>query len=287
LRTANVTVDRPGFIFNPTNCAQQHIEGVLTGAQGAVAHVSAPFAVSGCKGLAFGPKFSVYTSGHTSRKDGASLYVKLAYPKGPQSNISHVKVELPKQLPARLTTLQKACPAQTFEANPALCPAASLVGMARATTPVLPTALVGPAYFVSHGGEAFPNLIVVLQGYGVRIDLVGETFISKAGITSSTFTNVPDVQVTSFELYLPEGPYSALAANGNLCKQKLTLPSSFIAQDGAQLKESTPIQVTGCPQAKRARRAKASKARGAKRARRASRARAAVDRRVGDGRAGR
>jgi hypothetical protein len=255
LRTANVTVDRPGFIFNPTDCAQLHIEGTLTGAQGAVAKVSAPFAVSGCKGLAFGPKFNVYTQGHTSRADGASLDVKLAYPTGPQSNIAHVKVELPKQLPARLTTLQKACPAATFEANPASCPSASLVGVAKALTPVLPVALVGPAYFVSHGGEAFPNLIVVLQGYGVRIDLVGATFISKAGITSSTFTNVPDVQVSSFELYLPEGPYSALAANGNLCKEKLSLPSTFTAQDGAQLKEDTPVRVTGCPKTKPARKA--------------------------------
>jgi hypothetical protein len=271
LRTANVTVDRPGFIFNPTNCAQQQIEGTLTGAQGAVAKVSAPFAVSGCKGLGFAPKFSVYTQGHTSRADGASLDVKLSYPKGPQSNIAHVRVELPKQLPARLTTLQKACPAATFEANPASCPSASLVGVAKAITPVLPVALTGPAYFVSHGGEAFPNLIVVLQGYGVRIDLVGDTFISKAGITSSTFTNVPDVQVTSFELYLPEGPYSALAANGSLCKEKLSLPATFTAQDGAQLKEDTPVQVTGCTKAKAAR--KASRARKARNARRASNAR--------------
>jgi hypothetical protein len=258
LRTANVTVDRPGFTFNPTDCAQQAITATIAGAQGAVAHVSAPFAVSGCKGLEFAPKFSVYTQGRTSRQAGASLDVKLAFPKGAQSNISHVRVELPKQLPARLTTLQKACPAATFEANPAACPLASLVGVAKATTPILPVALTGPAYFVSHGGEAFPNLIVVLQGYGVRIDLVGDTFISKAGITSSTFTNVPDVQVSSFELYLPEGPYSALAANGSLCKQTLRLPSTFTAQDGAQQKEDTPIHVTGCPKVK-VRKAKAAK----------------------------
>jgi hypothetical protein len=203
--------------------------------------------------------------------NGASLDAKLVFPSGPQSNISHVKVELPKQLPARLTTLQKACPDRVFNSNPANCPLASLVGVARAITPVLPVPLTGPAYFVSHGGEAFPNLIVVLQGYGVRIDLVGDTFINKAGVTSSTFTNVPDVQVTSFELYLPQGPHSALAANGNLCKQKLKLPARFEAQDGAVLKQDTPIKVTGCPKAVRARNAKrASKARRARGARTAS-----------------
>ena len=134
-----------------------------------------------------------------SRADGASLDAKIVYPVGnlgfnqasSQSNIQEVKVELPKRLPSRLTTLQKACPAATFEANPANCPAASVVGHATAVTPVLPVPLTGPAYFVSHGGEAFPSLIVVLQGYGVTVDLVGSTFISKQGITSSTLQAGP------------------------------------------------------------------------------------------------
>src|SRR5262249_4060620 len=148
------------------------------------------------------------TSGRASRANGASLDVKIAYPRGPlgenqassQSNIAMVKVELPKKLPSRLTTLQKACTAAVFEANPANCPAASIVGHATAITPVLPVPLSGPAYFVSHGGEAFPSLVVVLQGYGVTVDLVGSTFISKAGITSSTFKSVPDVPIYNFEL---------------------------------------------------------------------------------------
>jgi hypothetical protein len=250
LRTANVTIDRPGFIFNPTDCAQQHITATVAAAQGAQANVSAPFAVSGCAGLHFGPQVKISTSGRTSRAKGASLDYKIAFPAGPQSNIAVAKVELPKQLPSRLTTLQKACTAAQFEANPAACPVASLIGIAKAITPLLPVPLTGPVYFVSHGGEAFPSLEMVLEGYGVRVDLVGATFISKKGITSTTFKAVPDAPVSSFEIYLPEGKYSALAANGNLCKSKLAMPTDFTAQDGAQFKQSTKLNITGCPKTK-------------------------------------
>ena len=223
LRVVNVVIDRPGFTFNPTDCNPLSIAGTMSSTEGQIAQVSSPFQVTNCAGLAFKPQFKVSTSGKTSRANGASLDAKLSYPAGAlhkYANIARVKVSLPKQLPSRLTTLQKACPAGQFESNPAGCPAASVVGIARASTPVLSGTLIGPVYFVSHGGEEFPSLIVVLQGQGVRVDLVGSTFISKAGITSSTFKTVPDVPVSTFELYLPEGPYSALAANGNLLQER-------------------------------------------------------------------
>jgi hypothetical protein len=253
LKRITVDIDRPGFMFNPTNCDALHIMATISGSQNATTSVSSPFAVGGCKSLGFKPKFTVSTSGHTSRVKGASLDARVSYPAGSigkDANIARVKVSLPRQLPSRLTTLQKACPDATFKANPAGCPAASVVGVVRASTPLLPVGLSGPVYFVSHGGEAFPSLIVVLQGDGVRVDLTGTTFISKAGITSSTFKTVPDVPVGSFELYLPQGRYSALAANGNLCaartRAKLVMPTEMIAQNGARIKQKTRIRVTGC-----------------------------------------
>ncbi len=260
LRVVNVMVDRPSFTFNPTDCNPLAITGILSSSRGQSAQVSSPFQVTNCAALGFRPKFSVSTSGRTSRTKGASLDAKVSYPKGSQgtqANIAKVKVSLPRQLPSRLTTLQKACPVATFGANPAACPADSIVGIARASTPVLPVGLSGPVYFVSHGGEEFPQLIVVLQGNGVRVDLAGSTFISeKTGITSSTFKTVPDVPVSSFELYLPQGTHSALAAIGNLCKSKLAMPTAFTAQNGAVIHQSTPISVTDCPKAKTARKAR-------------------------------
>jgi len=249
LRLVNVTINRPNFVYNPTSCEHSDVTGNITGVRGTTVSLSNAFQVTNCAALKFAPKFTVTTKGRTSRAIGASLDAKLTYPKatlGKLVNIAKVKVSLPRQLPSRLTTLQKACPAETFQANPATCPAASSIGTATATTPVLPVPLNGPVYFVSHGGQAFPDLVVVLQGYGVTIDLTGSTFISKKGITSTTFNTVPDVPVGSFELKLPQGPNSALAANGGLCKNKLTMPTTFTAQNGQTLHQATPITPTGC-----------------------------------------
>jgi hypothetical protein len=253
IKHVNVEINRPDFTFNPTNCAPQEIGGSLTSSQGAVSTLHVPFQVTNCAVLKFKPIFSVSTNGKTSRAKGASLNVKLTYPKAPfgtQANIGKVKVDLPKQLPSRLTTLQKACPDSVFNANPAACPPDSRIGSATATTPVLPVHLEGPAYFVSHGGAKFPELIVALTGEGVTVYLHGETFISKQGITSSTFRTIPDVPIGVFELKLPQGSDSALAANGNLCTAKLVMPTTFVGANGVSLKQSTPITVTGCPKKK-------------------------------------
>jgi hypothetical protein len=302
VRDIRAYIDRPSFIKNPTSCERMQIANTVTGAgadpsnpadQQAV-NVASPFQAADCQALAFKPSFKASVTGKNSKVSGAGLTVKIAYPNAPQgtqANIHAVKVELPKQLPSRLTTLQKACLASVFEANPASCPAASVVGHATAVTPILPVPLSGPAYFVSNGNARFPELIMVLQGYGITIDLHGETFIDKHGITSSTFHQVPDQPVTSFELTLPQAANSALAANTNLCnlthttithktvrrkvhghtrrvrvsvrhttRAGLKMPTEITAQNGMVIHQATPIAVTGCPKSTAKKRAKHRKA---------------------------
>jgi hypothetical protein len=261
VRDIRVYIDRPSFTLNPTNGGRMTFSATVDGSGGDLSNpaeqvpvtVEDPFQAAECQALKFKPAFRVSTSGKTSRANGASLTVRLSYPKaaqGTQANIRSVKVDLPKQLPSRLTTLQKACPDRTFSANPAACPTASRVGQATAVTPILAIPMAGPAYFVSNGGAKFPELVIVLQGYGVTIDLHSETFISNAGITSSTFRTVPDQPVSTFQLTLPQGRYSALAANRNLCNAKLAMPTAFTAQNGLVIHQSTPITVTSCPKHK-------------------------------------
>jgi hypothetical protein len=255
LRTINVTIDRADFIFNPTNCSQLAVGGAIASTAGALASVASPFAAVNCATLPFKPKLSASTGAKVTKAGGASLDVKVASGDG-QANIKGVKFDLPKQLPSRLTTLQKACTAVVFEDDPALCPAASNVGTASATTPILAHPLSGPAYLVSHGGEAFPDLVVVLQGEGITLELTGNTKI-KSGITSSTFNAVPDAPISSFELKLPVGSHSVLAGNlptgpnGSLCGTTLVAPTLITGQNGSQWKQSTKIGVSGCPKVKK------------------------------------
>jgi len=165
-----------------------------------------------------------------------------------------------------LTTSQKACTKKYFKANPANCPKASKISQTASITPILPVPLEGPAYFVSHGGAAFPDLEIVLQGDNITIDLVGDTFIwdrGKVGPNNfkSNTAHVPDAPVSSFELTLPQGKFSALTANANLCTVKggLKMPTEVVGQNGAVIHQSTPISVSGCPKAKTAAQLRAQK----------------------------
>jgi hypothetical protein len=290
VRDIKVSIDRPDFTINPTACEARPIASGLTSSLGQTATTSTPLQAEACDELAFKPTFKASTNGKTSRQIGASLSVRLTMPikLGTQSNIKTVKVDLPKQLPAQLKTLQQACTETQFDANPAGCPPGSIVGHARAITPILPEPLTGPAIFVSHGGEEFPSLILVLQGYGFTIDIVGSTYVSpKTGTISSTFKTVPDEPVGSFQLTLPQGRFPALAANTSLCRltrlvrvkkrvvrlvkgrrrrvairvkkrvrAKLLMPTLFVAQNGATVKRDITIRVTGCAKKKHAKHAR-------------------------------
>ncbi|HEY2283801.1 MAG TPA: hypothetical protein VGH60_09670 [Solirubrobacteraceae bacterium] len=254
IRTVNVTVDRPGFTFNPTNCSQLASSATFTSTKGATSTTTSPFYASNCASLPFHPSFTAFTAGRTSKARGASLTVKVGSGGG-QANIAKVKVALPLQLPSWLPTLQKACVDSVFDTNPAACPAGSAVGIATASTPVLAHSLTGPAYLVSHGGVAFPDLEIVLQGEGITLVLDGNTNIKK-GITTSTFNTVPDAPVSTFELVLPQGPGHVLAtnlpvsANNSLCGQTLRMPTEIIGQNGVVIHQSTTITATGCPKTK-------------------------------------
>jgi len=277
----NITIGEPGagggsggrFILNPTDCQPLQIAATIAGAEGASAQVSSPFQLANCASLRFEPKLQALTYGNGEfRGHGASLHIELTTPPGPagpagaagaagEANVRALKVDLPERLPARLETIQQACPEQTFGADPAACPPAAAIGTATVATPILGVPLTGPVYLVAkppasgaraNGGEnpqaAFPELVLALQGGGVTIELTGELYVSEANITSVTFRALPDVPIARLDLVLPEGPRSALAASSSLCtKRPLTMLAAITGQNGARVKAKVTVGVAGCP----------------------------------------
>jgi hypothetical protein len=251
IKSLNVTVDRSGFEFNPTNCSQFNVNGALDGYEGASQSVSAPFHANDCASLPFSPRLTSSASGHGSKANGTGFAVKITSPGLGQAGIEKVFLTIPKILPSRLTTIQKACADSVFEQNPAACDEASVIGEGIIHTPIFKNPLRGPAYLVSHGNAAFPDVEFVLQGEGVTIILDGKTDIKK-GVTYSRFESSPDAPFTSFETTLPAGRNSAFtintaeAKNYDICSKKVVLPTEISAQNGAVIKQSTNVAITGC-----------------------------------------
>jgi hypothetical protein len=248
IRTVNITVDRPGFILNPSGCAPQQVTGTLGSLDGLQAAVSTPFRVDGCGGLPLIPRLSAFTQAKAAPAGtGASLDLSVQESEGTQTNIRSVTVQLPGRLRPRLTTIQRACRAATFFANAAACPAESLVGSVTVSTPALASALTGPIYLVFRGGTAYPDLMMAPQGSGVRAELDGALSISSKGIVSAAFRALPDVPISSFDVELPRGPHSMLGATGSLCSTKLNVKDTIVGQNEARLTGTTRIAVAGCP----------------------------------------
>ncbi len=258
LKAVKVDINRPEFMFNPTNCETQSVSSTLTGVPvnptegaGSVQR-SVPFTASSCASLPFAPTFTASTEANWTKNGGTGFFVKVTQKPG-EASIRKVELELPEVLPSRLPTLQQACTEQQFAKNPAGCPEASYVGIATAHTPVLAAPLTGPAILVSHGGAAFPDLVFLLQGEGVHVELVGNTDIKKETrngvvreITYSKFEAVPDAPISSFETNLPSGPHSILTGYGKLCEESLAAPTTIVAQNGARMVQTTQIVPSGC-----------------------------------------
>jgi hypothetical protein len=252
LQAVTVTLDRPGFMLNPTSCAPTAIRGSITSQLGTVADVASRFQVGDCAALPFRPVMTARSKGTLAFKQGAALDVHIAMPAG-DANIRSVAVRLPRQLPSRLIpTINDACVLAQFQADYTKCPENSYVGTVRAVTPILPEPLTGPAYVVAPPNDV-PRLELKLFGSGiaegVEVDLSGTIIIDSGyGRTKATFATVPDVPISSFDLHLPTGPHSILDAPGDdLCQGPITMDVNIVAQSGRRWDGSPRIAVDDCP----------------------------------------
>ncbi len=210
LRAIDLAFDRAGFMRNPTSCAPLRIGTVARSTSGAEAVLSTPFRVGDCGALPFAPKIEATA---TPGADGsAGLHVRVTQTPG-QAHARSIAVTLPKGLTARLSTLKDPCTIEVARAGG--CPARTRIGTATAVTPILNVPLSGPVLMV-RGSNRLPDLLVQLRG-PVDIDLLGTVVITRTLEIRSTFGQIPDVDLTSFDLRLDSGPGAALSRSNTFC----------------------------------------------------------------------
>jgi hypothetical protein len=267
LRSVNVDIDRPGFTLNPTSCAQKQIDATLTSTEGATANVGQRFQLGDCRALAFRPRLGLRLTGRRQTRLGKHPGIRARVRQGAgQAAIKKAVVRLPKSLALDADNAQTLCEHADGIKDEPTCPKGSIVGRARAITPLLNRPLTGNVYFVKNirtdpktGNQirTLPMLVVALRGE-IAINLYGTSSV-KGGRLISKFANVPDAPISKFNLNIRGGKTGILAVtqtpNGqrNLCQGRQTALVKMNGHNGRQANFTTRVK-TPCRKAKRARR---------------------------------
>jgi len=246
-RTIYAAIDRPQFTINPTNCEPKSVEGVLRSSDGATARVASRLQVGSCASLDFKPNLKLTFSGQTKRLGFPALKAVLTQPSGRNANIAKSTVILPKGEFIANAHINNPCTRVQFNAG--ACPKKSILGTAKAWSPLLERPLEGPVYFRSNGGEReLPDIVADLNGQ-IHIILVG--FVDSVGKkhaevrrTRTRFLGVPDAPVSRFELKLAGGRRGLLENTRDLCKTKNLATFKLSGQNGKTYDSEANIAVT-------------------------------------------
>jgi hypothetical protein len=240
LRTIDVRLDRPGFVYNPTSCGAKQVTGTLHSTRGATVERSAAIDFAACERLRFRPRMTMrlFAPRQTGFGEHPGLRVRVTQPRG-QANIRSARVTLPLSLALDPDNATAIC---GYEAGlAARCPARSRIGRAKAISPALDDPLVGPVYLVQgvrfdeHTGNrirTLPTLLATVRGQ-VRLNLRGTTDVERRRLVSS-FEAVPDAPVSRFDLRLrgARGGILAISARRGICHGRQVSRAELGGQNG-------------------------------------------------------
>jgi hypothetical protein len=265
LRQAVINIDRPGFMVNPTSCAQKQIKATIYSTEGATAERTSPFRVGDCAGLAFTPKLGLRLTGKRQMRSGGHPALRaLLIQRTGQSNIAKARVTLPRNVV--LDSKNAYDPKLVCDYDKSLkadCPASTIVGKASLKTPILDKPLAGAVHLVQgirfgpsgNRIRTLPTLLVKLRGE-VAINLRSKTSVDSKSRLVSTFPNVPDAPAKRFALQINGGRKGILTVTENrrgrinLCNSRQTALVKTDGQNGKNADYPTRVK-TPCAKKRR------------------------------------
>jgi len=252
-KTVNVQLDKPGFSLNPTSCAQKQTRADLTSTAGKSASPTASYAASDCAKLPFKPALSFRLRGGTHRGSHPALRTVFR-PKAGDANVGAFSVALPHSEFLDQAHIGTVCTRVQFRADQ--CPAASVYGTAKATSPLFDFPLEGPLYLRS-SDNPLPDMVAALHGpasFPLEVTAVGRIDSVNGGIRA-TFDSVPDAPITEVIASFPGGKKGLIVNSTDLCAKPNRVTAKFFGQNG---KAATlhPLLHNSCKKAKRQKRHK-------------------------------
>jgi hypothetical protein len=263
-RDIRVYVDKPEFVLNPTNCERTSTASTVLGSglnfgsdsDDVPITVTSPFQAADCGSLGFAPKLDLSLKGSTKRGGTPKFKAVLTARKG-DANIGEAQVTLPHSEFLEQAHIKTICTRVQFKEGIVpgeKCPAASIYGYAKATTPILDEPLQGPVYLRS-SSHNLPDLVAALNSGKINIALAGHIDSVKGGRIRNTFEVVPDAPVTKFTLEMQGGKKGLLVNSTNLCKSTNRAISHFVGQNG-KVSDTNPVLKADCKKAKKQKKSK-------------------------------
>jgi hypothetical protein len=236
-RFIRVSLDRPNFALNPTNCEPFSIDAQVRGDQGGASR-HAPYQVANCADLPYRPRLTLRLSGGIQRRGHPAIHAEFKAEPG-EANTKGVSVTLPKGELLDNSHIGSVCTRVDFSRD--ACPPSSDIGSAVVTTPLLDKPLKGSVYLRSSSHD-LPDLVLDLEGQ-VNLELAGKVD-SVRGSLRTTFEMVPDAPISSVVLDLAGGAKGLLQNSEDLCGAAKKAKARMTGQNGAVFNSKTKLQIS-------------------------------------------
>jgi hypothetical protein len=252
MRSIRLSLDRPGFTLNPTNCDPHSIDGTFTGDEGAQAVARLPYQVANCQSLPYAPKLGITLSGGVSRRGHPAIHAVIDMKPG-EANSRRIAVTLPRGELLDNSHIGAVCTRVAFASE--TCPPDSKIGEAEVTTPLLDNPLHGSIYLRSSTHQ-LPDLAIDLKGQ-FEIEAIGRVDSYKARLRT-IFETLPDAPVSRIEVWLAGGSKGLLVNSGTLCVSSKRATVSTTGQNGVSLIRRPKVEAM-CSKSLKAKEAQRSK----------------------------
>jgi hypothetical protein len=215
-QSIELSLDRPGFLRNPTSCSPSRTEATFESQSGAMASASSSIKIKGCRKLGFKPRIRLNLLGRRELHKHGTPVLQISTRLRPgDSNLRGLRLSLPPVLRTRIGALREICSRQ--DAENSTCPDGAQVGTVVARSPVVGGVLRGSIDMVQPDGEGLPDMWMSLEGEGVPITLRAHTSTDRNGRLITVMRGLPDSPLSSFVMRLGGQRSRAISLEADPC----------------------------------------------------------------------